>query len=541
MLTAELVKPRLRLRGSELSIEMLDEHDPYWLKTATDLISLFCEHVGRSQADWDRTLESYEGERIDYFVVRGLAKVLTDAATFTPLETSFPPAQIRERLFSYGPMFSTPQLFHPQARYEVVQSVAEELSISSEQVEASIFADRPATYILKEVGPEWTPAGLLARYNLELARGVLYWASQIQIEVHGGYKDIWNSWTQNSPVYLDSTLETGSHYKDLWRYIKLFKLMFWAQPLPGGGYHIDLDGPISPFVSATTRYGRQFAAFLPALLLCERWSMVAAVRAPQNQAMTTYRLDHTSSLVTHFRSSGTFDSRLEANFASEFEEKMGGKRGHWRLFRESEVLLLGDTVMIPDFILVDDQDENRKIMIELVGFWHPQYLRRKIEKVRAANCAHLLLLVYKGLNVTEEAFQDVASEVIFFQQKPVLKEVMDTVEEMADRIYGPRQKPQHKSEKRRPAKKPRGSNSTNESEQPKEQDAQETKAEEQDRQIMDNYERVKLFMAEHPKAKVREVAEALAISMTTANKWMSRLREAQQSPPSGIQDAAVGQ
>ena len=151
------------------------------------------------------------------------------------------------------------------------------------------------------------------------------------------------------------------------------------------------------------------------------------------------------------------DSRLEEDFASEFEQKMGNKRGHWQLTRESEVLLLGDTVMIPDFILTDDQDENRKIMIELVGFWHPQYLRRKIEKVRAANCASLLLLVYKGLNVTEEAFQEAASEVIFFQNKPVLKEVMETVENMAERLYGPRRKHARVSEKRRVSKRKRGS------------------------------------------------------------------------------------
>jgi predicted nuclease of restriction endonuclease-like RecB superfamily len=36
---------------------------------------------------------------------------------------------------------------------------------------------------------------------------------------------------------------------------------------------------------------------------------------------------------------------------------MGGKRGHWRLLRESEMLLLEDTVMIPDFMLVDEQDD----------------------------------------------------------------------------------------------------------------------------------------------------------------------------------------
>ncbi|HKV02389.1 MAG TPA: DUF790 family protein, partial [Ktedonobacteraceae bacterium] len=415
MLTADLVRPRLHLRGSDLSIDMLDEGDPCWLQSAQDLITLLQEQAGQSQAAWDRALETYVGERVDYVVVRGLAKILSDSATFTPLATPLPPIQLRERLFNYGPAFTSPQLFHAQTRYEVLKSVADELSISSDQLETTLFADRPATYLLTDGGPQWTPAGLLARYNLELARGVLYWASHITIEV-------------------------ASNYKDLWKFIKLFKLMFWAEPKQGGGYRIDLDGPISPFVSSTLRYGRQLAAFLPALLLCERWQMHAYVHPPQAKGETIYRLDHTCSLRSHFKSSGTFDSRLEADFANEFEQKMGGKRGHWRLTRESEVLLLGDTVMVPDFVLVDTKDEKRRILLELVGFWHPNYLRRKVEKVHAANCAHLLLLVYKGLNVTEEAFQDAASQVIFFQQKPVLKEVMETVEEMANRIYGPRQK-----------------------------------------------------------------------------------------------------
>ncbi len=190
MLTADLVRPRLRLRGSELSINMLDEHDPFWLQTATNLIALLQGHVGQSQGAWDRALETYVGERMDYFVVRGLAKVLTDAATFTPLVTPLPPVQLRERLFAQGPVFATPQLFQPQTRYEVLRNMADELGISSEQVEATLFADRPATYILSDAGPPWTPEGLLARYNLELARGVLYWASQVQIEVHSGYKDL---------------------------------------------------------------------------------------------------------------------------------------------------------------------------------------------------------------------------------------------------------------------------------------------------------------------------------------------------------------
>ena len=430
MLTSELIKPRLRMQGSTLQVEMVNEQNPSLQQTAQDLIGLFYRHMGQSQATWKEAVRTYEGASIDYILIRGLTKVLTDAATFTPLPTPLPPATLREQVFAYGPIFSKPDLFHATTRQEVLQEVATALGLSPGEPDEMLFADQGASYRLTDTGPAWTPAGLLARYNLELARGALYWASHITIEVAG-------------------------NYKDLWKYIKLFKLMFWAEPKRGGGYRIDLDGPISPFVSSTLRYGRQLAAFLPALFLCDQWRMHAYVHPPQGRGEMLYRLDHTCSLHSHFTRSGEFDSQLEANFAHEFEQKVGGKRGHWQLTRESEVLLLGDTVMVPDFVLTDTNDEKRRILVELVGFWHPQYLRRKVEKVRAAQCAHLLLLVYKGLNVTEEAFQDVASEVIFFQHSPVLKEVMETVETMAERVYGPRPRRKHEhtyKEKRRPKK-----------------------------------------------------------------------------------------
>ncbi len=407
MLTADLVKPRIRMLGSQLFIDLLNVHDACWLQTAADLIALLRKQQGQMLGTWEHVLEAYEGERVDYVVVRGMAKVLTDAATFTPLVTPLPPVELRKRLFAYGPVFSTTQLFQPQVRNEVMQTLASELGTSLEQLDEALFADRPVAALLTEVGPDWTPEGLIARYNLELARGVLYWASHVRIEVHGGYKD-------------------------LWKYIKFFKLMFWIQEQKDG-YIVDLDGPISPFVSATMRYGRQFAAFLPALLLCERWSMVALVRSPQTARIATYQLDAKSELLSHFKQSGLFDSRLEADFAHEFEEKFGSKRGQWILTREDEVLNLGATVMIPDFALTHKRTGQR-VLIELVGFWHPDYLRRKVEKVRAAQCHNLLLLVYEGVNLAADALQDVPGEVLYFKQKPVLKDVMSTVEAMAARL-----------------------------------------------------------------------------------------------------------
>jgi hypothetical protein len=54
--------------------------------------------------------------------------------------------------------------------------------------------------------------------------------------------------------------------------------------------------------------------------------------------------------------------------------------------------------------------------------------------------------------------------------------------------------------------------------------AQEATGENNDTQGANNYERVKAYLAVHPYAKVRDVAEALTISVSTANKWMIRIK-----------------
>ena len=401
MLTGDLVRPRLRKRGSQLVVEWLPASRP-WRKSASELIALFRTQAGQPRAAWESALSDYEGERTDYDVLRGLAKVLSDEATFTPIDTPLDPAEIRQRVFARGPVFARQNLFHPQTRADVIASVAAEIGQTPDGVEAALFADRPAEYRITATGPDWTPDALIARYNLELARGVLYWATELQIDIY-------------------------DTYKDFWRYLKLFKLMFWAYPKPDG-YHVELDGPISPFVQSTTRYGRQFAAFLPALLLCKRWQMRANVR--QFDEMLQYKLDPSTPLHSHFKRSGAFDSQVEADFAAEFEAKFGDARQGWTLAREDEVFLLGDTVLIPDFSLT--HRNGRRAVIEIVGFWHPAYLRRKVEKVQAAHRRNLILLVYEGVNLTAERLENVPGGVLYFKNKPVLKDVMAMVEAVAE-------------------------------------------------------------------------------------------------------------
>jgi uncharacterized protein len=434
MLTEDLIRPFLRFTGQILTVDHLDEGQPFWLQTAKDLIALYHESMGQSRIAWERKLEVYLGNRVDYLRVRGLARILAPASAFTPINTPLSPIELRSLILPHGPVFASPDIFHPTTRHDLLQEVGKETGLPPEQVEVALFTDRPEEHRLTRTAPFLCPEHLLARYNLELARGALYRSTGVQIEIYDNFKEVF-------------------------RYLKLFRIMYWAVEIPTGGYRLTLFGPLSDFID-TDRYGIAFAEFMPALVLGERWSLVAKIKTNWNQPSHKrgvsseyagsrediqqhyiYRLNQTCGLSSHYKHGPHYDSLLEKNFAeefTEFEEKFGAERGRWRLKRESQIIVLeGGVVMIPDFVLESILDERRKIMIEIVGFWEPGYIKRKLLKARTANNPLLLFLVFEDLNVSKEDFDGLDSATIFFKRKPIIKEIMPVVENMAERAYGP--------------------------------------------------------------------------------------------------------
>jgi predicted nuclease of restriction endonuclease-like RecB superfamily len=382
--------------------------DYHYLGIATDLAALFRRYVGRSRGALVEALRDYEGDSLDYPVIRGLAAVLEARATFGS-DPPVNPVELRAAVFPRGPVTFKRDLFSLTTREQVLAEAATGYGLTADQVETALLADLAEEQILLDPGESITPGDLIARYNLELARGLLYWAREVRVFIRGGYKDFF-------------------------KYVKLFKLMYTLrQGMQAEGYHLTLHGPISPFVKSTIRYGVQFAKFLPALFLCQSWRMEADVLPPgvPGRGPLHYRLDERTELQTHFKASGPFDSRLEADFAAEFEAKYGGAARVWELAREDELLLVDDTVMIPDFSFTHRKD-GRRALLEIVGYWHPDYLRRKLAKVRQAGRHDLILLVYESANVAEGAFEAVSTgEVLTFSRKPVLKDVLAAIERAA--------------------------------------------------------------------------------------------------------------
>ncbi len=415
MLTADLIRPRVQVRGQRIDTRPVSPEEDAVLRTASDLLELFRAYLNRPRWELEAALDDYEGTRLDYPVIRGMAKVLSDSASFAS-QPPADPADLRAALFHLaagrGPVVSHADTLHLPLRERLVAETAGQFGLTVQQVEQALYADLQEEQILVDAGPQWSPVELIARYNLELARGLLYWASEMRVTVKGGYQD-------------------------LFKYLKLFKLMHTIRPLPGSGYAVVVDGPISPFVQSTLRYGFQMAKFLPGLMVCREWTMEADIHPPRGQGdgerpaqVLRYHLDYHSALRSHYPASATYDSRLEADFAAEFEAKFGGAKRKWQLVREDEVIPVGDTVMIPDFSFTHLKD-GRRALLEIAGFWHPDYLRRKAWKLRQAGRRDLILLAYQSVNTTPETWADVPGEVLLFKEKPVIKDVLAAVERCA--------------------------------------------------------------------------------------------------------------
>ena len=102
-----------------------------------------------------------------------------------------------------------------------------------------------------------------------------------------------------------------------------------------------------------------------------------AVPVPTPMPSTTLSSDGAS--ITPAASS-IFDSSIEQTFAEAF---LALQQSHavdgWQLLREPEPLLLQNSIFIPDFALSRDQ---RRIYVEILGFWTPSYRERKIQKLQ---------------------------------------------------------------------------------------------------------------------------------------------------------------
>ncbi len=377
------------------------------LAIASQLITCFQEAVGCPQSELDCKLHQIEGDGTDYRIKRGLAHILKGSLSTFEVISPLEPIELRQRVFTAAaetvPSKEGTQLTLEKLATQLSQELERE--VLPLHIQAGLYADLNENKILTEFDAP-PPELLLHRYNVSQVQGVFYRATHLLINAH-----------RNDP----------GEYKLLFRYLKLFQLMAYIEGDADCGFTITIDGPTSLF-KPSTRYGLAIAKLLPALLHVTKWSLDATLqsRDPYTSEWKTGRfaLNSDCGLVSHYPPGKPYDSMLEASFVSRWDSI----KTEWKLEREVDLIPIPGSVMIPDFRLV--HPDGRTFLLEIVGYWRPEYLQKKFAQVKKSQRHDLILAISERLNLEKAGInlKEVTVPMVWFKDKLQPKQVLEVLE-----------------------------------------------------------------------------------------------------------------
>jgi predicted nuclease of restriction endonuclease-like RecB superfamily len=375
---------------------------------AADLIQLFQNQVGQTQASLNRQLQELEGEDTNYRIKRGLAHILRNSFTTFDVVSPLDPTELRQRLFAMAAQTAPSPSAADRHLATLGQQLSQELDreVTVADLRQGIYADLQDNRILIEFDAP-TPDALIHRYNLSQTQGVFYKASDLVMHLY-----------RNDP----------GEYKLMFKYLKLFRLMTYIEGDADQGFTITIDGPASLF-KPSTRYGVDIAKLIPAILHVSRWRLTATLQIKDSYTQQVkprqFSLDSDCGLVTHYPPGKPYDSMIEESFVNRWPTD----KTPWRLEREVDLVPLPGSVMIPDFRLV--HPDGREYLLEIVGYWRPEYLRKKFAQVRNSERNNLILAVSERLNLEKAGvnIQQVPARVVWFKNKLQPKSILAVLED----------------------------------------------------------------------------------------------------------------
>jgi len=370
----------------------------HYLQYAERMLQVYRMGVGRTRRELHRAVaavfadeEDCPQRRIDAF-----CKLLDDASTYQR-DRRGRAAALRREVFhqaaSKHPLVrKADRLFETQEQ-DVKREIAERLGKPWAQIDRELFADVIEFHRLERFAGYTDAKALLARYNVAQVQAALFDA-------------------------VSMTVWAADDFKTILRYAKLARLMHTISHTGEGRYRLRFDGPAS-VLRQTRRYGAAMARFLPALIACRRWRMHAVIRTRRRGFNVRLDLSADDGLNSHLPPPEEFDSQVEEAFA----DKWGaGRRDGWLLHREGEILHRGQKVFVPDFVF--RHDDGRVVLMEVVGFWTPEYIQAKLQTLRTFEDQRILLAV---ADPASKAMSELPAEVIRYKTALRVNDVLESL------------------------------------------------------------------------------------------------------------------
>jgi hypothetical protein len=381
---------------------------------------------------------------MNYRFIRGLSQLL-GRRTVIETDAVVDPSLARETVFEACEGMA----LSPAERKEALQKAAKKLSVSVKELEKALWADLEENQVVKSFLP-LSPAELIRQYNISLTQTLFFRALDLDIWIKGDFQKLLWKILRSGLMY---SLEDADEEKDKLDKDKqdrekeepekkpIEKLEDKPEELKA--VHLHLDGPASLF-RISERYGNSFAKIFPDLLRSKGWRLKAGIlhKGYQGKRILEFTLDDSEEAFKPTpeaamypdiplqelqikEEKGEYQARIqetdveEAVYDSTLEQMFGSLNlGSWKIKREPTILKAGKQAFIPDFAL---QRDSIKVYLEIVGFWTPEYLEKKIEKLKQVK-EPVILLIDRKLKCSEKDFP--SQEIIFFDRKIPANEVM---------------------------------------------------------------------------------------------------------------------
>ena len=338
------------LRGEAVLPHFLREDDHPWLRTLLEECDRF---VGRPQRELDERLAepllcaSPPGKR-------RLAIHVLGRLSRTERRLPVPAKRVRGEVFGEAARSRVP-------RDVVLATVAGRFGLTPAELANALFADLPGERLVISPEEPLSPGELALRANLALAQALIFRATAVTIEALG-------------------------NARALVRHAKLCGLI--CRVVARGEASdalLELSGPLSLF-RRTLLYGRALSSLVPFLAWCRRFRLYAECLLRGRQVSLELRSGDPLFPAAEPR---MYDSKLEEGFARAFRRIAPD----WDVVREPEPVDAGTSLVFPDFALQHRLDRKRRWLLEIVGFWTPDYLARKLALYRTAGLSNLILCI----------------------------------------------------------------------------------------------------------------------------------------------------
>lgn len=346
-----------RVGGDRLNLRYLSPDDEPWLES---LLAECARFAGRKQAELHERLREPLGVPAPRHKLRVATQVLERLLPESPRRTPLP-REVRARVFAAAAKTAG-------GREQVLQAVAQELGVDAATIELSLFADLAGQKRIAALPPDLSASRLALLANQALVHTFLRRALRVRIRAWGSAHGLMRQARRLGLICTETTppAPTSSAPPDT---------------------ALDISGPFALF-RKTELYGRALASLLPHAARCQHFELEADCALDRSAPPATLCVSASDPIFSDNEPTA-FDSRVETRLRRDLERL----KCEWRCLPGPHAVIGEEGRYAPDLELFSAGEPGRRWLLEMVGFWTPEYLQQRLAAARAAGIHCVLFCV----------------------------------------------------------------------------------------------------------------------------------------------------